>query len=71
MMRESSQLSRVRPNISLVREGREQFREPGAGAQNSAEVAAFRPPTIASPDCWAWRRPGRRRRRSILLTDNR
>ena len=40
------------------------------GAQNSAEVKPWKsPPTRASPDCWAWRTPGRRRR-SILYNDH-
>ena len=70
-VRLSSQLSRVWPCLPLGRLGREQCTSPGAWAQNSAEVEARRPPTIASPDCWARRRPGRRRRRSILLNDKR
>ena len=69
-MRVSSQVFREVSNISLEREGREQCSSPGA--QNSAELQSWEPPTIASPDCWARRRPGRRRRgRSILLTDHR
>ena len=70
----SSQLSRVGYIMlvkgMLVREGREQCSSPGGGAQTSAEVGPDSPPTIASPDCWARRRPGRRRGRSILLTDD-
>ena len=63
-------MSRVRPNVCLMRKGREQCSSSGVGAQNSAEVGSGKPLTIASPDCWAKRRPGRRRRgRSILLSN--